>query len=108
MIRACALSASLLLLAGCETAVVAGIEDARGLHEAARNYVRENHDRRREIRRICWEITTEQVRALRGEGDHEGAKDLLKRNYPQLVVPATVKKLIKDPEEFSAEPFGCN
>ncbi len=107
MIR-CVPIVALLLLAGCETAIVAGIEDARGLHEAARDYVRENHDRRREIRRICWEITSQQVQELWRAGDHEGAKEILRQNYPQLVVPATVKQLIKDPEEFSAEPFGCN
>lgn len=102
-----ALLASLLLLTGCETAVVAAVEDARALHEAARDYVRENHDRRREIRRVCWEITSEQITELRRAGDHDAAKELLRRNYPQLVVPATVKQLIEDPEEFSAEPFGC-
>lgn len=100
-------AAALLLLTGCETAIIAAVEDARALHEAARNYVRENHDRRRDIRRVCWEITSEQVTQLRQAGDYEGAKELLRRNYPQLVVPATVKQLIEDPEEFSAEPFGC-
>ena len=102
-----AVAAALLLLTSCETAVVAGIEDARALHESARDYVRENHDRRRDIRRLCWEITLEQIQTLWRAGDHEAAKDLLRRNYPQLVVPATVKQLIKDPENFSGQPFGC-
>ena len=107
MIR-CALFAALLLLTGCETAVVAAVEDARSLHEAARDYVQDNYERRREIRRICWEITSEQVTELRRAGNHDEAKELLRRNYPQLVVPATVKQLIEDPEEFSTQPFGCN
>ncbi len=102
-----ALAFALLLLTGCETAIVAGIEDARSLHESARDYVRENHEWRQTLRRICQEITEQQIVELRRAGRYEEAKDLIRKNYPQLVVPATVKQAIEDPEQLTAEPFGC-
>ncbi len=95
-------------LGGCETVVLTAVEDARLLHEAGRNFVIENHDWRREIRRRCREMVIKQAEALEDAGDYEGAKAVLERAYPQLVTATAVKQLMEDPANFSAESSGCN
>ncbi len=95
-------------LSGCETVVLTAVEDARLLHEAGRNFVIENHDWRREIRRRCREMVIKQAEALEDSGDYEGAKAVLERAYPQLVTATAVKQLMEDPANFSAESSGCN
>lgn len=97
-----------LFLGGCETIVLTAVEDARLLHEAGRNFVIENHDWRRDIRRRCREMVIKQAEALESEGDYEGAKTILARSYPQLVTATAVKELMDDPANFSAQSSGCN
>ena len=94
-------------LGGCETVVLTAVEDARLLHEAGRNFVLENHDWRREIRRRCRDMVIKQAEALEDSGDYEGAKAVLARAYPQLVTATAVKQLMEDPANFSAESSGC-
>ena len=107
MIRAsvCALALS---LGGCAEFAATAITDARDVHEAARGYVVENIMLRREVRRFCWEIVSEQVATLKANGQSEEAKELLRRNYPALVTVTLIKRAIDEPENISAEPFGCN
>ena len=95
-------------LGGCAEIAATALTDARDAHSAARDYVVENVTLRREVRRRCWEIVSAQVEALRAEGQFEEAKELLRKNYPALVTVTLIKRTIEEPENISAEPFGCN
>lgn len=97
-----------LLASGCTQTAAKGLADADALHEAARAYVREIHDARREVRRLCWGMLMAEVKQLEADGKSAEARSRLKENYPPLVTVDVALQLIKDPEGFSTQPFGCD
>lgn len=97
-----------LLTGGCAEFAATAVTDARDIHAAGRAFVFENHEWRREIRRRCRELTIKQADALEEQGDLEGARDALRRAYPQLLTVSMVKQVMDDPENFSAESSGCD
>ena len=109
MLRAIVI-ACLLPLAGCAELAATAIIDARAAHDAAYSYVQENHELRRNIRRMCVELLNREVDALIAMGDYEEARVLLRGNYPDLVTLGLVKRAVAASEgdlALSAEPFGC-
>ena len=107
MTRCALVLAGLVVLGGCTGALSRGQEDAYQLHDAARAYVKEAHDRRREIRAMCWQFLLAEVRQLEADGDYAGARARLRDNYPGLVTIEAIKQLATAPEDFGTEPFGC-
>ena len=99
---------SLPLLGGCAEALTTAMSDARDLHASGKAFIVENHEWRREIRRRCRELTVRQAEELEEAGDMEGAREIYRRAYPQLVTASTVKQLLEDPENFSAKSSGCD
>lgn len=97
-----------LALTGCAGAAATAIEDSKALHEAARAYVREVHDARREIRQKCRELLIVEVNEMVAEGRSEEAREKLKANYPALVTVDVITKALDEPGSLSREPFGCD
>lgn len=102
---------SLTVLGGCAELAATAIIDARAAHDAAYGYVQENHELRRDIRRMCVQILNREVDALIAVGDYEEARVLLRGNYPDLVTLGLVKRAVAASEGslggIGGEPFGC-
>ena len=96
-----------LSLSGCAETAARLANDAADLHISISNYVRENHDLRREIRKYCWELVKLQARLLESRGEFGMAIELLKKNYPKPVTVEIVTDALNNPEELLSEPFGC-
>lgn len=91
---------------GCAELAATLINDARSLHTAAEQYVSDVHERRREVRRLCWEMLTKEVEALEQSGEFDQAREKLKANYPSLVTTDIVKSALNKDAPLD-EPFGC-
>jgi len=101
------LCATLASLTNCTQVATTALEDARLLHDNGRRFVMENHEKRREIRRRCWELTVKEAEQLAESGDFAGARAVLEAAYPQIVTATAVKELMDNPAEFSAGSSGC-
>ena len=92
-----------LATSGCAEAIATAVDDARDLHQSAREYVDDNHDLRRWVREQCLEILKDEIAQLRASGDHEAARAVLIDKYPDLVT----RDAVKTKTENLAHPFGC-
>jgi hypothetical protein len=101
-------AAASLFLSGCAETAARAVDDAASLHMAARSYVMEVHDLRRDIRRQCREMMQQRVNEYREKGDYASATSLLRANYPSLVTQDLVKRTLDSPDALLlSEPFGC-
>ena len=75
----------MLSLSGCVGLAATLLGDANALHQAGRDYVLENHDLRRFIRAECKASLVRQIEALRNDGDEAALREMLAKNYPDLV-----------------------
>ena len=91
-----------LLLGGCESLFAFGGDALDDLQI----YRAEIYRLRADIRRLCWEITQDEVRSLIDKGNREAARALLVEAYPPLVSGDVVEAIRENEAPFST-PYGC-
>ncbi len=97
-----------LLRGGCAEWAARLMEDASYLHFAARAYVMEIHDLRRDIRRECWASVMREADKLRQDGgDEEAFRAMLASHYPGLVSLDAAKAAREDATDVLAKAPGC-
>ncbi len=105
--RAAAL-ALLLLLGGCAETVARVAVDAAYLHDAASDYVREQHQARQAIREACRASVARELQQLIEAGDEHALRAVLRRAYPPLVTMDIIDSALEDSAAgILSEPPGC-
>ena len=97
-----------VLLGGCAETLARVTTDAAYLHEAASEYVREQHQARQNIRQECRSSVAREIQQLIEAGDEPALRAMLRSVYPPLVTMDIVNAALDDSgASVLSEPPGC-
>ncbi len=97
-----------VLLGGCAETLARVTTDAAYLHEAASEYVREQHQARQNIRQECRASVAREIQQLIEAGDEPALREMLRSAYPPLVTMDIIGRAMdNDGNTFLSEPPGC-
>ncbi len=96
-----------LLLGGCADWAARWIVDSAALYESGRAYVVEIHDQRRFIRAACRASLVREIDKMIKADDESALREMLARNYPDLVTVDIIKKARADQGGVLAHAPGC-